>query len=410
MPDQTLYTPQQVEEIARRAAQYAVEQLNLDNRIRDSEMPVMEGDKNMARQKIHITLPSGEMVWITGNTYSELIGNALKKYGGNNPNIIQQTDETFRDYTDHIFDVFLRPRWKPSTADTNKFLLDKHILPFFGDMNLASIDTATIQKFFQQKKHLSRSYTKQMLIMLHEIFSNAIEDKRIKDDPTNSSRITLPTKATKRCALELDQFKDIIAHIPLLNDQDALFLALLCFTGMRRGEVLGLKWENIDEHMIHVRAETIFKANTPVFNDYAKSKSGVRDIPIPDALAPYLKDRGAGFVMGGDQPYTQSKFDRMWERIGKTINLYGATPHVFRHTYLSTLAASGVDPKTIQTLAGHADFSFTFNKYIDKDTKNIKSAREKFDDRIKLTPYLTPSDSPDALRNNDLQHIEEQKS
>ena len=64
----------------------------------------------------------------------------------------------------------------------------------------------------------------------------------------------------------------------------------------------------------------------------------------------------------------------MWQRIGNKINLYGATPHVFRHTYLSMLAASGVDPKTIQVIAGHSDFSFTFNKYIDKNTRNIQNA------------------------------------
>jgi integrase len=81
----------------------------------------------------------------------------------------------------------------------------------------------------------------------------------------------------------------------------------------------------------------------------------------------------------------------MWQRIGKTIELYGATPHVFRHTYLSILASSGVDPKTIQTLAGHADFSFTFNKYIDKDSKNIKNAAVIFENHINGTKNGTLS-------------------
>ena len=81
----------------------------------------------------------------------------------------------------------------------------------------------------------------------------------------------------------------------------------------------------------------------------------------------------------------------MWQRIGKKINLYGSTPHVFRHTYLSILAASNVDPKTIQALAGHADFSFTFNKYIDKNKSNIQDAGKQFSDHLeKLTQKLTP--------------------
>ncbi len=358
--------------------------VNLGNGIREEIVPTMEGDFNMGRQKVHVKLPTGEMVWITGNTFNDLIQNALEKYG---PPILKvDSTETFKEYTDCIFNVFLKPRWKESTAGTNKFLLDKHIIPYFGEMTLASIDTAVIQRFFQTKQHLSKSYTKQMLIMLHEIFENAVEDKKIKEDPTNSKRITLPQKQTKRAALEPEQFMDIVAHLDCLDPEDALFMALLCFTGMRRGEILGLKWDKVLENKILVRAEVIFKANTPIFCEFTKSKSGVRDLPIAKELAPYLEKRGTGFVFGGEKCYTQSKFDRMWERIGKKIELYGSTPHVFRHTYLTLLAASNVDPKTIQALAGHSDFSFTFNKYIDKSSSNMQDASVQLSNHLeKLT-------------------------
>lgn len=396
----TTYTPQQAEEIARHAAQYAVEQFlsaqHLDNRTAEEETPTMEGDNNMGRQRIHITLPSGEMVWITGATYSDLIQNALNKYSASQHKVQSMRSESFREYTDKIFDVFLRPRWKPSTADTNKFLLDKHILPYFSELTLTDIDVATVQKFFQTKQHLSRSYTKQMLIMLHEIFENAIEDGIVSDDPTQSKRITLPQKETKRNALEPDQFYDIVSNVGKLDKDEALLIMLLCFTGMRRGEVLGLKWDCVFESSIIVKAEVIFKGNTPVYNEYTKSAAGIREVPIPKELAPFLQDAGVGFVFGGDEPYTQSKFDRMWQRISKKINLYGATPHVFRHTYLSTLAASNVDPKTIQALAGHADFSFTFNKYINRNKSNMQDAGEVLSDHIeKLTQKLTQAKQPE---------------
>lgn len=365
---------------------------NLGNRIQNETVPTMEGDTKMGRQKVHVTLPSGEMVWITGESFNDLIQKALTKYG--TPQSGPISDETFKEYTDNIFDVFLKPRWKSSTAETNKFLMDKHIRPYFDNMTLSSIDTAAIQRFFQTKQHLSKSYTKQMLIMLHLIFENAVEDKKIKEDPTLSKRITLPQKATKRDALEPEQFYDIVSHLYVLDETEALFMALLCFTGMRRGEILGLKWDNILEDEILVRSEVIFKSNRPIYCEFAKSKSGIRNIPIAKELVPYLKTRGAGFVFGGTEPYTQCKFDRMWERIGKKINLYNSTPHVFRHTYLTLLAASNVDPKTIQAIAGHADFSFTFNKYIDKNTKNIQSASEQFSDHFeKMTKKLTQKEA-----------------
>ena len=370
---------------------YNIEE-NLDNEINEEAMPTVEGDLNMGRQRIHVTLPNGEQVWITGNTYSELIGNAIRKYGSP---VQQCASESFKAYTEKIFDVFLRPRWKASTADTNKFLLDKHILPYFEQLQLSTIDTAEIQRFFQTKQHLSKSYTKQMLIMLHEIFENAVEDGIIKSDPTKSKRITLPQKVTKRNSLEPEQFQDIINNLNKLSGNDSLLLALLCFTGMRRGEILGLKWNSVLSDRILVRSEVIFRGNSPVYNEYTKSASGVRSIPIPKELKPYLNQNGNGFVFGGESPYTQCRFDRTWERIKKRINLYGATPHTFRHTYLSMLAASNVDPKTIQELAGHSDFSFTFNKYINANKINVQDAGKQFSEHLdKLTQKLT---NPDIL-------------
>ena len=401
-----LYTQQQVEEIAKQAAQQALLSAHIDNGIQENEVPTMEGDKNMGRQRVHVTLPSGEMVWITGSTFNDLIRNALEKYGNNSIPAMPVSSDTFREYTDKIFDIFLRPIWKPSTANTNKFLLDKHIMPYFENMSLASIDTAMIQQFFQTKQHLSKSYTKQMLIMLHEIFENAVEDKKILEDPTNSKRITLPEKVTKREALEPEQYYDIVEHIKDLDNTEALFMALLCFTGMRRGEILGLKWDNILDDKILVRAQVTFKGNTSTYSEYTKSKSGIRDLPITEELAPYLIARGEGLVFGEDTPYTQSKFDRMWQRINKRICLYGASPHVFRHTYLSILAASNVDPKTIQAIAGHADFGFTFNKYIDRNKFNMQDAGTQFSNHLKkLTQKMTHTETPKANNINGLKVV-----
>ncbi len=355
------------------------ESMNLENCIKEEIMPAMKGDLDMARQHIFVTLSNGEQVWITGETYSDLIQNAINKYS---ETAQKQTSVSFKEYTDKIFDVFLKPRWKPSTTETNKFLLNKHIFPYFQNLDLMSIDVGTIQSFFQTKQHLSKSYTKQMLIMLHEIFQNAMEDGQMKNDPTTSSRITLPQKSTKRKALEPEQYYDIISNLNKLSGDEALLIALLCFTGMRRGEILGLKWDCISEDFITVKAEVIYKSNQPIYNDYTKSSSGIRMIPISTELKPYLSNRSSGFVFGGSKPFTQCKFDRMWERIKMEVNLYRATPHVFRHTYLSMLAASNVDPKTIQVIAGHADFSFTFNKYIDGNKINVQNASNQFSKHI----------------------------
>lgn len=373
-----MYTQDQVEKIARHAAELAVRQAltlsNLDSCISEPAMPTMEGEENMGRHKIHVTLPTGERVWITGKTNEDLIANALSRFGNSATRPLHGSI-LFGDYANEVFDTFLVKRWKESTAKTNRFLMDKHILPYFQNTYLDQITTGSLQQFYDKKSKLSKSYTKQMNILLHQIFESAIEDELIAKDPTKSKRLVLPEKVTKREALETDQFRDVIANIPKLKHDDALLMALLCFTGMRRGEVIGLKWSNVTDTHILVRSEATFDGNTTVFNEFTKSEAGIRDLMIMDELKPYLEKRGSGFVIGNSKaPITQSKFVRTWQRIGKTINLYGATPHIIRHTFATELVASGADPKTVQTMMGHADFSFTMNTYVHKTSENMNKA------------------------------------
>lgn len=387
-----LYTQSQVEEIAKRAAELAVRQAlsppNLDNCISEPAVPTMEGENDMGRHKLHITLPTGEKVWITGKTNEDLIANALARFG-----VTAQTQPApppssssvlFGDYAEKTFDTFLVKRWKQSTVKSNRHLMDKHILPYFRNTCIDQITTATLQQFYDQKMGLSKSYVRQMNILLHQIFENAIEDEIIQKDPTKSRRLVLPDRVTKRQAIDTDCFRDIIANIPRLRPDDALFVALLCFTGMRRGEVLGLQWKNVTDTHILVRSEATFLGNTTVFNNFTKSDAGIRDIQIMPELEPYLRERGTGFVIGGkDTPITQSKFAKSWYRICKTIDMHGATPHILRHTFATELIASGADPKTVQAMMGHADFSFTMNTYVHKTNENMHKAISNLSNHIR---------------------------
>lgn len=82
-----------------------------------------------------------------------------------------------------------------------------------------------------------------------------------------------------------------------------------------------------------------------------------------------------GFILGGERPITQCKFLRAWERINKTICLYGATPHILRHSFI-TAAVPYVDVKTLQGIAGHADISTTLNRYAHRQMDRIMAAGE----------------------------------
>ena len=95
------------------------------------------------------------------------------------------------------------------------------------------------------------------------------------------------------------------------------------------------------------------------------SRRSFRQTPIAPELRAYLEPQDAeDFIIGGMKPLTLCAYRRMMERIGRKIDLHGASAHVFRHSYATMLNDAGVPIKTIQGIIGHADLQTTANRYI----------------------------------------------
>lgn len=97
-------------------------------------------------------------------------------------------------------------------------------------------------------------------------------------------------------------------------------------------------------------------------------------------LKPYHE---TGYIIGGDAPITRMSYRRRWQRIERQVDLFGATAHVFRHSYLTLAAGVGTDVKTLQTIAGHADIQVTMNRYVHAQTDNIIEAGKKMSSLLK---------------------------
>ena len=144
-------------------------------------------------------------------------------------------------------------------------------------------------------------------------------------------------------------------------------------TGMRRGEALGLRWEDIDlaAGLIHIQRNVTYAQNQP-FIGTPKTAKGERDVPINNMLLTYLEPvQKEGFIIGDTEPISRMSYRRRMERIEATIDLHRATAHIFRHSYLTYAASLGSDLKTLQSIAGHADIQTTMNRYVHKQTDKI---------------------------------------
>lgn len=287
----------------------------------------------------------------------------------------------FKKYVSQWIEVYKAPKLKPTTLKNYRSVLNKHLYPAFGKYEMNDVTTDDVQLWLNKNADLANKTLKEILGLMSMIYEDAIEDGEATKNPTKSRKLVIPsTKKTEREALTLDQFKAINDNLAVLPLEERRMMALLMYTGMRRGEVLGLMWEDIDPttNEIHVRRNVTYTTNQPHIGT-TKTEAGCRVIPLIPILWELLEYHGeTGYIFGGEKPFTRMNYNRRWYHIKKNLDLFGATAHVFRHTFLTLLSNAGVQPKIIQVIAGHADIAVTMNRYTHGQHSEILNAGKAF--------------------------------
>ena len=310
--------------------------------------------------------------WATGYTRQEVLlsaGRLLLEHGLLTAALPPTTDTPlFRDYAFDWFEHIRVPMVKKGRVDEGRGILTNYVLPFFGNKRIGDIRRRDIAAYFAQPsiQRLARSTADNHGELLGMIFRFALDDDLIDQNPTTDYKQYLPKRKKTREALSAEDTADIISRLHLLQDEDRLLLSIFLFTGARRGEALGLMAKDVDlqTHMLSIEREILFDNNRPII-DTPKTQTSLRKIPIMDGFPFDLvrKMQPDDFLLGGSEPWTETTYRRAMERIGRTIDLHGATAHIFRHTYATLAIASGIDVKTVQGLLGHSTASTTLNIY-----------------------------------------------
>lgn len=177
----------------------------------------------------------------------------------------------------------------------------------------------------------------------------------------------------------------------LHNQNNTNISVLLClFTGLRVGELCGLKWSDIDFQNGTVSVcRTVQRINKHGKSEVAigspKSKSSVRIVPIPDFLLAILKAKRKGddfyIITGTSKPTEPRTMQNRFKSILKTCGIRNVNFHLLRHTYATICIENGFDPKTLSELLGHADASITLNRYV----HSSMLMKKNYVSRLKLT-------------------------
>lgn len=287
-------------------------------------------------------------------------------------------------------------------------------MPLFATLKMKNLRTYHIQQFVQnlstEKKRLdgregsiAASTVKRYATVLRSIVTTAYKLEYIEDDIGRSRRIEFPKEETKEVeAFTLEEVADILRALEIEPWHIRAMIEVALFTGCRRGEIVGLKWADIDfeNQRISVKRSIYKLSDGKARKKEPKSKTSIRTISIPERLCKtlteyrlqqnrhiayfgdgwknldYVFTEEDGYVMNPQTPTKQ--FDHFLKRHGiRHLKFHG-----LRHTSATMLLANGCDIKTVSTRLGHADI-MTTNIYVHALESTDRMAAQTFDNFLK---------------------------
>ena len=271
--------------------------------------------------------------------------------------------------------------------------------------------------------------------LFNQFFEYAIDCGLVENNPT--LRIKIKARDTFQHDME-NKYKAIPEDVRMkfviaLNQHEFLkpFCMTMMFAGLRAGEALALRWENIDFNHKTITVKNSV-TQVPIFDKkgkvlsrktvigQTKTNCSVREVPIPDILIDVLKDwrkcqwvrkelsrvdllapNAVVFSNEDGSVRTYSRTRRIFDRFAKRNGFYGKIHfHTLRHTYSTMLFEANENPKVIQALLGHKSVKTTITVYNNVNSDYVKESTNRLNDRL---------NENEILRKQNYQNKEEQE-
>ncbi len=285
------------------------------------------------------------------------------------------------------------------TDEMYRNALNNHILSYFKNKKLNNINEIDIQMFLKDKDEYSKSMLHKLLITLKQIFKSAERNGLIKRNPTLDIKESCGVETSEKEPITQEE-QTILLNV-VKGTRAEIFVNIALFCGLRRGEILALKWSDIDfeKRQISVNGSLGFKNDSSAYEKETKSRASKRKVPFPPHLKTLLQsaNKPCEYVVcsATGKQMTRTAFNKMWgividglqkeKKAGltdkeKRANMsIAVTPHILRHTYCTSLYSAGIDLKTAQYLMGHSSIEITARIYTHLNNQHIESAQEKLD-------------------------------
>lgn len=306
-----------------------------------------------------------------------------------------------------VGDVWLRSkegRVERSTLDQYRWAVHRHIVPLIGGVRLRDLTPELVDEWIVElnsapegeRPRLGATSTRLVRKVLSMALEEAVQRKRLTENPVALTQPPRKKRSTGRTAWTVDEARQFLAA----NREHRLYVLfhLGLVTGMRRGELLGLRWQDIDEKsgVVSVIQQLAVERGQPIIKQL-KTEASDRVVAIgPRTVAALQEHRvrqAAEFVFLGLDPrevglvFTSevggwidpNNIGRTMKRLAKDAGVLELTPKGMRHTAQSIGRVVVGDDKVMQERLGHADIGVTLNTYTHLVSEQHRAAGDLID-------------------------------
>ena len=285
----------------------------------------------------------------------------------------------------------IRPTIRPTTFLSYQGHVERHLVPALGRLPLKQLTGAHINAFYAKllsdsenpkKRTLSPSTVRRIHATLHRALKDAVRWNQIICSPADAAD---PPRAACGVDHEMKVWSPKELKTFLTKERKSRLYPLwltLATTGMRRGEVLGLRWEDLDllAGTISIRQTRVMTGCEPLLST-PKTRRGRRQVALDPATVAALRENGhrqrqerlargapgkeSGFVFTKEdgEPYHPERVSKLFTQAAKRVGLPRIRLHDLRHTYATMALTAGVHPKIVSERLGHANIGITLDCY-----------------------------------------------